>query len=123
MKTGRLSLLMCSAAFAGTSVCPSSAAEAPKKNTFEDTSSSNFGCYDNNDVNTPVADSLAAAGIQYMNAWSVAPQSSPARSTLITGSYATTYGMDVHPVSQETPDGIFFPQLNRGRRAMGPMPY
>lgn len=125
MKTGRLSLLMCSAAFAGTSVCHSSAAEAPKKNTsdkerpnilwitFEDTSSSNFGCYGNKDVNTPVADSLAAAGIQYMNAWSVAPQSSPARSTLITGCYATTYGMDVHPVSQETPDGIFFPQLLR----------
>lgn len=125
MKTGRLSFLMCSAAFAGTSVCSASAAEAPKKNTsdkerpnilwitFEDTSASNFGCYGNNDVNTPIADSLASAGIQYMNAWSVAPQSSPARSSLITGCYATTYGMDVHPVSQETPDGIFFPQFLR----------
>lgn len=81
--------------------------------TFEDTSASNFGCYGNNSVSTPVVDSLASAGIQYTNAWSCAPQSSPARSSLITGCFATTYGMDIHPVSQETPDGILFPQLLR----------
>ena len=125
MNKKSLSLLMCSAAFAGAYTLPAEGAQAPKKNntdkerpnilwiTFEDTSASNFGCYGNNDVNTPFADSLAANGIQYMNAWSVAPQSSPARSSLITGCYATTYGMDVHPVSQITPDGILFPQLLR----------
>lgn len=48
-----------------------------------------------------------------MNAWSVAPQSSPARSSLITGCYAPTYGMDVHPVSYDTPADIFFPQRLR----------
>ena len=66
--------------------------------TFEDTSWYEFGCYGNRQVHTPHIDSLAANGLQYMNAWSVAPQSSPARSSLITGCYATTYGMDVHPV-------------------------
>lgn len=76
--------------------------------TFEDTSSYEFGCYGNKDVHTPNADSLAAQGIQFMNAWSVAPQSSPARSSLITGCYAPTYGMDVHPVSYDTPADIFF---------------
>lgn len=81
--------------------------------TFEDTSASHFGCYGNVHVSTPVVDSLAGSGIQYMNAWSCAPQSSPARSSLITGCYATTYGMDIHPVSQETPDGLLFPQLLR----------
>ena len=81
--------------------------------TFEDTSASNFGCYGNPHVNTPIVDSLASVGIQYMNAWSCAPQSSPARSSLITGCLATTYGMDIHPVSQETPDGLLFPQLLR----------
>ena len=81
--------------------------------TFEDTSASNFGCYGNPHVSTPVVDSLASVGIQYMNAWAPAPQSSPARSSLITGCFATTYGMDVHPVSQETPDGLLFPQLLR----------
>lgn len=81
--------------------------------TFEDTSSYEFGCYGNKDVHTPNADSLAAQGIQFMNAWSVAPQSSPARSSLITGCYAPTYGMDVHPVSYDTPADIFFPQRLR----------
>ncbi|MEA4937925.1 MAG: sulfatase [Paludibacter sp.] len=81
--------------------------------TFEDTSASEFGCYGNKEVHTPVIDSLAAKGIQYMNAWSVAPQSSPARSSLITGCYATTFGMDIHPVEQITPPDIFFPQLLR----------
>lgn len=81
--------------------------------TFEDTSSYEFGCYGNKDVHTPNADSLAAQGIQFMNAWSVAPQSLPARSSLITGCYAPTYGMDVHPVSYDTPADIFFPQRLR----------
>lgn len=81
--------------------------------TFEDTSYYEFGCYGNQQVHTPNIDGLAANGIQYMNAWSVAPQSSPARSSLITSSYATSYGMDLHPVPQMTPDNIFFPQYLR----------
>ncbi|EJX04950.1 sulfatase AtsG, partial [gut metagenome] len=81
--------------------------------TFEDTSAGEFGCYGNKDVHTPNTDSLAANGIQFMNAWSVAPQSSAARSSLITGCYSTTYGMDVHPVPYDTPDNIFFPQKLR----------
>lgn len=81
--------------------------------TFEDTSSYEFGCYGNNQVHTPNIDKLAAEGIQFMNAWSVGPQSSPARSSLITGCYASTYGMDVHPVAYDTPENIFFPQWLR----------
>lgn len=81
--------------------------------TFEDTSAYEFGCYGNKDVHTPHADSLAACGIQFMNAWSVAPQSSAARSSLITGCYSSTYGMDVHPVPYDTPADIFFPQWLR----------
>ena len=102
-------------------VCPVCANAAEKKNekpnilwlTFEDTTSYEFGCYGNNDVHTPNADSLAAHGIQFMNAWSVAPQSSASRSSLITGCYSSTYGMDVHPVPYDTPENIFFPQLLR----------
>ena len=51
--------------------------------TFEDTSSYEFGCYGNAQVHTPIVDGLASKGIQFMNAWSVAPQSSAARSSLI----------------------------------------
>lgn len=102
-------------------VHPACAIAAEKKNerpnilwlTFEDTSSYEFGCYGNTGIHTPNADSLAARGIQFMNAWSVAPQSSAARSSLITGCYSSTYGMDVHPVPYDTPEGIFFPQLLR----------
>ena len=81
--------------------------------TFEDTSAYEFGCYGNKGVYTPNADTLAARGIQFMNAWSVAPQSSAARSSLITGCYSSTYGMDVHPVPYDTPADIFFPQRLR----------
>ena len=81
--------------------------------TFEDTSAYEFGCYGNKDVHTPNTDSLATQGIQFMNAWSVAPQSSAAPSSLITGCYSTTYGMDIHPVPYDTPADIFFPQKLR----------
>ena len=81
--------------------------------TFEDTSAREFGCYGNDAVSTPNVDSLAANGIQFMNAWSCGPQSSPARSTIITGCYATTYGMDIHHTRYDTPPDIFFPQRLR----------
>lgn len=113
-----LPLLMCTA-FYGLYSAPTEAAD--KKNerpnilwlTFEDTSAYEFGCYGNKGVHTPNADSLASRGIQFMNAWSVAPQSSAARSSLITGCYSSTYGMDIHPVPYNTPADIFFPQKLR----------
>ena len=107
-----LSLLMCTA-FCGLHTAQADAADNKKNErpnilwlTFEDTSAYEFGCYGNKDVHTPNADSLAARGIQFMNAWSVAPQSSAARSSLITGCYSSTYGMDVHPVPYDTPANI-----------------
>jgi arylsulfatase A-like enzyme len=81
--------------------------------TIEDTSATEFGCYGNPHAKTPNVDGLAARGIQYMKAWSTAPHCSPARSTLITGCYATTFGMDNHRRRWETPAGIFYPTLLR----------
>ncbi|VGO19395.1 sulfatase family protein [Pontiella sulfatireligans] len=81
--------------------------------TFEDTSAYEFGCYGNPNVLTPTVDGLAKRGIQFMNAYSSAPYCSPARSTLITGCYATTYGMDNHRHRWDTPAGIFYPELMR----------
>lgn len=113
-----LPLFMCSA-FCGLYATQAEAADKKSERpnilwlTFEDTSAYEFGCYGNKDVHTPNADSLAARGIQFMNAWSVAPQSSAARSSLITGCYSSTYGMDVHPVPYDTPADIFFPQWLR----------
>ncbi|MGD9420108.1 MAG: sulfatase family protein [Verrucomicrobiota bacterium JB025] len=81
--------------------------------TFEDTSAYEFACYGNPDVKTPTIDRMAKQGIQFMNAWSTAPYCSPARSSLITGCYATTYGMDNHRHRWDTPAGIFYPEMMR----------
>ena len=80
---------------------------------LEDTSPHQFGCYGSKDVNTPEIDALAKYGILYTHASSNAPHCSPARSTLISGCYATTYGMDVHRENYETPDYIFYPKYLR----------
>lgn len=82
--------------------------------TFEDTSYYEFGCYGNKSAKTPVIDSLIReGGIVFNNAYSCGPQSSPARSTLITGCYSTTYAMDWHRKRVDTPEDIFFPQYLR----------
>lgn len=81
--------------------------------TIEDTSPYDFGCYGNKYVSTPNIDHLAKTGIQYMQAHSVGPQSSPSRSGIITGSYCSTYGMDWHRMKVDTPDDIFLPKFMR----------
>ncbi len=81
--------------------------------TLEDTSPHQFSCYGSKDVNTLEIDQLAAKGIRYTNASSNAPHCSPARSTLISGCYATTFGMDIHRERYETPDDIFYPAYLR----------
>ena len=81
--------------------------------TFEDTSQYEFGSYGNPDAITPVTDSIAKCGIRFVNAYSCGPQSSPARSALITGCWSTTYAMDWHRKRVKTPEDIFFPQILR----------
>jgi arylsulfatase A-like enzyme len=77
---------------------------------LEDTSPYQFGCYGNRDIKTPNIDRLAHKGVRFTQASANAPHCSVARSTLITGSYATTYGMDIHRENYDTPEDIFFPQ-------------
>ena len=81
--------------------------------TFEDTSPYELGCYGNSAASTPVIDSLASNGIRFINAYAGGPQSSPSRSTLITGAWCTTYAMDWHRARVATPEDIFFPQYLR----------
>lgn len=89
----------------------------PKPNilwvTFEDASPYGFSCYGNKAFKTPTVDSLSKKGILFTNAYSTAPHCSPSRSTLITGAFATTYGMDIHREDYETPDNIFYPSILR----------
>jgi N-sulfoglucosamine sulfohydrolase len=82
--------------------------------TFEDTSAYQFGCYGNAQVRTPTIDALATQGIRFDRASSVAPHCSPARSTIISGCFATTWGTDLHRAQFPVPDARFyFPALLR----------
>ncbi len=75
--------------------------------TVEDSSYYEFGCYGNQSVKTPNIDSLAEKGIQFLNAWSTAPQCSPARASIISGSYATSYGTDYHRQKYSVPPKLY----------------
>jgi len=58
---------------------------------WEDVSQT-FGCYGDDYAVTPNIDELAEDGIVYQNAYANNPICAPARSTLITGQYANSYG-------------------------------
>jgi arylsulfatase A-like enzyme len=51
-----------------------------------------LGCYGDRTVPTPNIDRLAREGVRYTNAFATTPVCAPARSTIITGLYATTTG-------------------------------
>lgn len=51
-----------------------------------------LGCYGDAEAKTPNLDNLAREGVLYLNAFSNSPGCAPARSTLITGMYATSLG-------------------------------
>ena len=71
-----------------------------------------MGCYGDPCATTPQVDGLAARGMIYRHAWSCAPVCAPARTTLISGLYATSTGaeqmrsMVPYPVEKR-----MFPQL------------
>ena len=82
--------------------------------TFEDTSPYEYPAYGNRFTKTPNLDKLAAGGIVFDKAWASAPYCSPARSTLISGRYATTMGTDRHREARiVSVDNFFFPTLLR----------
>jgi arylsulfatase A-like enzyme len=51
-----------------------------------------LGCYGDDTVQTPNCDRLAREGVRYTNAFATSPVCAPARSSLITGMYATRIG-------------------------------
>lgn len=53
-----------------------------------------MGCYGDAYAQTPNVDALAARGLRYNFAWSNAPVCAPARTTLISGVYATATGSE-----------------------------
>jgi arylsulfatase A-like enzyme len=97
--------------------CNVNTAEEDKPNVLflviEDSSQYLFPAYGNQDVKTPNLDFLSDNGVVFDNAFSNGPQCSPARSSLISGSYATTYGCDWHRNKHLVPEQYFFPKYLR----------
>lgn len=73
-----------------------------------------LGCYGDTYATTPHVDGLASKGLRYRRCWSNGPVCAPARTTLITGLYATSCGgehmrsMTPYPAGQQ-----MFPQFLR----------
>lgn len=63
-----------------------------------------FGCYGNAGIKTPNIDKLAMQGIRFENAFHTSPQSSPSRTSMMTGCFAHTIGTeDLHdPLDAKT---------------------
>jgi N-sulfoglucosamine sulfohydrolase len=94
MKTGT-TLLTCLMGIWLLDARPAAAAEEARPNilwlTAEDLSP-HLGSYGDSYARTPVLDELANRSVRYTRAFATAPVCSPARSTLITGMYATSLG-------------------------------
>jgi arylsulfatase A-like enzyme len=73
-----------------------------------------LGCYGDPLAQTPNLDRLAAEGVRYRHAFANAPVCSSARTTLITGMYASTLGVQHHRSRVAIPaDFQLYPELLR----------
>lgn len=63
-----------------------------------------FGCYGNKGIKTPNIDKIAAQGLCFEKAFLTSPQSSPSRTSMMTGKFAHTIGTeDLHsPIDDKT---------------------
>ena len=73
-----------------------------------------LGCYGDAYATSPHIDALAARGLLYTRAWSNAPVCAPARTTVISGLYATSSGGEQMRSQVNLPTGFqMFPQYLR----------
>jgi uncharacterized sulfatase len=73
-----------------------------------------LGCYGDAYAVTPNLDRLAARGLRYLNVWSNAPVCAPARTTIISGMYATSTGAEHMRSLVPLPAGMkMYPQYLR----------
>lgn len=73
-----------------------------------------LGCYGDNYADTPNIDALAMKSLRYRRCWSNAPVCAPARTTLISGMYATSLGGHHMRSGVTLPDDIqLYPEVLR----------
>ena len=87
--------------------CCAAYAAQPKPNILvfvADDAGMDFGCYGNRNIKTPNIDRLAAEGLRFEKAFLTSPQSSPSRTSMMTGKFAHTIGTeDLHtPIDDQT---------------------
>ena len=68
-----------------------------------------FSCYGETINPTPTLDKLAENGVLFKKAFTPAPVCSAARSSIITGTMPTTFGLQNHHSSRTVEDAIFLP--------------
>jgi arylsulfatase A-like enzyme len=61
--------------------------------TLDTTRADRLGCYGRADAGTPVIDALAAAGVRFERAYTVAPITLPAHATILTGAPPPVHGL------------------------------
>jgi uncharacterized sulfatase len=73
-----------------------------------------LGCYGDSYADTPNIDGLAAKSLRYRRCWSNAPVCAPARTTIISGMYATSLGAHHMRSGVTLPDDIrLYPEVLR----------
>ena len=96
---------------------PAHAAERAKPNILwlvNEDHGPHVGCYGDAFATTPTFDALAKRGLRYTKVWSCAPVCAPARTTLISGLYATSTGGEQMRSMVGYPAGLkMYPQLMR----------
>ena len=110
-------LFLLGAIFASTGFASIGQAADERPNILWVTSEDNgpeLGCYGDEYANTPNIDALAERSLRYRRCWSNAPVCAPARTTLISGMYATSLGGHHMRSGVKLPDRIrLYPQLMR----------
>lgn len=71
---------------------------------MSDDAGTDFGCYGNTGIKTPTIDSLAIAGVRFSNAYVTSPQSSPSRTSMLSGQFAHT--INTEDLDSPLPDGV-----------------
>ncbi len=73
-----------------------------------------LGCYGDSLAVSPNIDRLARDGLRYLHCWSNAPVCAPARTTIITGMYASSFGASfMRCRAQRIPETMLLPELLR----------
>jgi len=112
-----VSILCCWFAFLNGLTLKAGAAESVRPNILWISSEDHgphMGCYGDAFATTPNVDKLAARGMIYTHAWSCAPVCAPARTTIISGMYASSTGAEHMRSMVPFPAGKkMFPQFLR----------